>query len=92
VAILLTYSGGNYAIEAWVWDIASNQFTTGPGGVRYTISDSRTLVALAFPLDTWTQSVLQHSAVTVDLEAVKGRIAVDTFPNDPRMIDYYPNP
>jgi hypothetical protein len=92
VALLLTYSGGSYAIEAWVWDVASNQFTTGPGGVRYKISDSRTLVALAFPLDTWTQSVLQHSAVTVNLEAVKGRVAVDTFPGDPRMIDYYPNP
>jgi hypothetical protein len=92
VALLLTYGGGGYTIEAWVWDNATNQFTTGPGGVRYKVSDSRTVVALAFPLDTWTQSVLQHSGVTVNLEAVKGRVAVDTFPNDPRVIDYYPNP
>jgi hypothetical protein len=91
IALLLNYSGGAYTIEAWVWDSASGGFATGPSGVRYTINASRTLVALAFPLDTWTQEVQQRSGVTVNLEAVKGRVAVDAYP-DQRVIDYYPNP
>jgi len=92
VVVLLTYAAGAYDIEVWVWDNASGLLVDGPDGVRYKISDSRTLVALALPLDAFTQAVLQHSGVTVDLEAVKGRAAVDTFPADPRVIDYYPNP
>lgn len=91
IALLLNYSGGAYTIEAWVWDIASGGFATGPSGVRYNIGASRTLVALAFPLDTWTQEVQQRSGVTVDLEAAKGRVAVDAYPEQ-RVIDYYPNP
>jgi hypothetical protein len=92
VVTLLTYTGGAYSIEAWIWDNATGSLVTGPGGVRYKIDESRTLVALALPLDAFTQAVAQHSGVTVDLEAVKGRFAVDAYPADQRVIDYYPNP
>jgi hypothetical protein len=91
VAVLLTYSGGAYNVEDWVWDSANGSWAAGPGGVRYRVSDSRTLAALALPLDTFTQAVLRRSGVTVDLEAVKGRIAADAYPEQ-RVIDYYPNP
>jgi hypothetical protein len=91
VAVLLAYSGGTYNVEDWVWDSASGNWVAGPGGVRHTISDSRTLVALALPLDGFTQAVLQRSGVTVDLEAVKGRVAADAY-GEQRVIDYYPNP
>jgi hypothetical protein len=59
--------------------------------VRYKISDSRTIAALALPLDAFTQAVLQRSGVTVNLDAVKGRVAADAYPEQ-RVIDYYPNP
>ena len=91
MAVLLNYSGGTYAIEVLVWDNANGSFVNGPGGVRYKISESRTLVALALPLDAFTQAVLQRSGVTVNLDAVKGRVAVDAY-GAQRVIDYYPNP
>lgn len=89
--MLLTYSGGAYNVEDWVWDSASGGWAAGPGGVRFKISDSRTLAALALPLDSFTQAVQQRSGVTVNLEAVKGRVAADAYPEQ-RVIDYYPNP
>jgi len=91
VAVLLTYSGGAYNVEDWVWDSANGSWVAGPGGVRYKISDSRTIAALALPLDAFTQAVLQRSGVTVNLDAVKGRVAADAYPEQ-RVIDYYPNP
>ncbi len=91
VAVLLTYSGGAYNVEDWVWDSASGSWVAGPGGVRYKIGDSRTSVGLALPLDGFTQAVQQRSGVTVDLEAAKGRVAADAY-GEQRVIDYYPNP
>jgi hypothetical protein len=91
VALLLTYGGGNYGIEAWVWDSAGGTWATGPSGTRYKISDSRQFVALAIPLDAFVQSVSQNSGVTTNLDAVKGRVAVDAY-GEQRLIDYCPNP
>jgi hypothetical protein len=91
VALLLTYSGGSYGVEDWVWDSSSGSWVAGPGGVRYKISDSRTMVALALPLDAFSQAVLQRSGATANPDAAKGRVAADAY-GEQRVIDYYPNP
>jgi len=73
-----------------VWDAAQGNWVTGPEGIRYHIDDSRTLVALALPLETLTQSVAQTSDVTLAPEAVKGRAAADSYVGEQRVIDFYP--
>ncbi|MFQ6101965.1 MAG: hypothetical protein ACE5OS_12140 [Anaerolineae bacterium] len=82
---------GSYEPYFLVWDAAQGQWVPGPDGIRHYLSDSRTLVALALPLETLTQAVAQTSSVTLLPEAVKGRAAVDSYAGEQRVIDFYPD-
>lgn len=73
-----------------VWDATQGNWADGPEGIRYHLSDSRTLVALALPLEMFTQSVAQTSGVTLAPEAAKGRAAADSYVGEQRVIDFYP--
>ena len=82
---------GSYEPYFLVWDAAQGQWATGPEGIRYYVSDSRTVVGLALPLETLTQAVSQTANVTLDPEAVKGRAAGDSYVGEQRVIDFYPD-
>jgi hypothetical protein len=82
---------GEYEPYFLVWSTANGQLIDGTGAVRYFIDSTRTLVALALPLDAFTQSVAQGSGATVVPEAVKGRAAVVSYAGEQRVIDFYPD-
>lgn len=82
---------GAYEPYFLVWDTAQGNWATGAEGLRYRISDSRTLVAFALPLETLTQSTAQTAGVTLAPEAIKGRAAADSYAGEQRVIDFYPN-
>jgi len=88
----ISYDPATGAYEPYflVWDTAQGNWITGPEGIRYRIGESRTLVALALPLETLTQSVAQTSGVTLAPEGVKGRAAADSYAGEQRVIDFYP--
>ncbi|HEY72251.1 MAG: hypothetical protein B6I35_11065 [Anaerolineaceae bacterium 4572_32.2] len=81
---------GSYEPYFLIWDAGQGNWVSGPEGIRYYLSDSRTVVALALPLETLTQSAAQTSGVTLVLEAVKGRAAADSYAGEQRVIDFYP--
>jgi hypothetical protein len=89
IAVMVDHGTGQ--VTAWVWDNASG-FVDGPGGARYTVTESGTVVGIALPLEAFTQAVSQRAGVTVAPEAVKGRVAADAFLGEQRIIDYYTNP
>jgi hypothetical protein len=89
IAVMIEHGTGQ--VTAWVWDNASG-FVDGPAGARYTVTESRTVVGFALPLDAFAQAVSERAGVTVVPEAVKGRVAADAFIGEQRVIDYYPNP
>jgi hypothetical protein len=90
VAVVIDAGG---TISVLVWDNASASFVEGPAGARFTISESRTVVALALPLNALTQAVTLRTGVTMVPDAVKGRVAADAFlGGTQRVIDYFPDP
>ena len=81
----------SYETYFLVWDAAQESWASGPDEVRmFDLGASRTLIALALPLETFTQSVAQTSDVTFAAGAVKGRAAVDSYAGEQRVIDFYP--
>jgi len=80
-----------YAPYFLVWDAAQGNWVDGPDVVRFYLSESRTLVGLALPLDVLTQSVAQAAGVTPVFEAVKGRAAVLSYAGEQAVIDFYPD-
>jgi len=93
VAIAAYYSPSSeeYATYFLVWDPAKGGWTYGPGKARFILDESRTLVGLALPLETLTQTVAQITGVTVVPEAVKGRAAALSRVEEQRVIDFYPD-
>ncbi len=81
---------GAYEPYFLVWNVTQSSWDSGPEGIRYRISDSRTLIAFALPLEALTQSAVQTSGVTLAPEAVKGRAAADSYAGEQRVIDFYP--
>ncbi len=88
----ISYDPATGAYEPYflVWDATQGNWATGPEGIRYYLSDSRTVVALALPQETFTQAVAQTSGVTLAPEAAKGRAAADSYVGEQRVIDFYP--
>jgi hypothetical protein len=81
----------NYSYYSLVWDPAQGNWADGPGGIHYLLTESRTLVGLALPLDTLTQSAAQVTGVTLVPAAVRGRAAVLATVDGQRIIDFYPD-
>jgi hypothetical protein len=84
-------ASGEYATYFLVWNPNQGGWAEGPDELRFTIDDSRTLVGLALPLETLTQTVSQTTGVTVVPEAVKGRAAALAGAGAQRAIDFYPD-
>ena len=83
---------GAYESYAYVWDAAQGNWTLVPDAVRPPyFDDSRTLIGLAMPLETLTQAVAQTTGATLVPEAVRGRVAAETYVDGQRVIDFYPN-
>ncbi len=80
-----------YSYYSLVWDPAQGNWSDGPGGIHFTFSESRTLVGLALPLETLTQSAAQVTGVTLVPSAVRGRAAVLATVDGQRIIDFYPD-
>ena len=57
--------------------------------VRYYLNGARTVIGLALPLETLTQTVAQVTGVTLAPDAVKGRVAA-LATGEQTVIDFYP--
>jgi hypothetical protein len=92
VVIGVSYNptAGAYEPYSLVWDAGAGGWATGPE-IRYTVGESRTLVAFAISLERLTQSVSQYSGTTLAPEAVKGRAAAESYVGELRVIDFYPD-
>jgi hypothetical protein len=92
VALGLYYDpGGAYVPYFLVWDPNVGDWVDGPEEVRYTISEDRTLVALAVPLGTLQAQVAQVTGVTMVPGGVKGRAAAVYYTTPEPLIDFYPD-
>lgn len=91
VGVSYDTTSGLYEPYFYVWSTAEGRLVSGSGTVRYFIDGTRTLVAVALPLDALTQSVAQGSGATVVPEAVRGRAAVVSYVGEQRVIDFYPD-
>jgi len=93
VAIGVFYDpgSGGYTLYSLTWDPNLGSWADGPGGIHYIIGESRTLVGLALPLETLTQSAAQVTGVTVVPEAARGRAAALATVDGQRIIDFYPD-
>ena len=92
VAIAVYYDPGigSYETYSLAWDPAQGNWADGPAGMQFTLNDSRTLIGMALPLNTLTQSAAQVTGVTVVPEAVRGRAAA-LATVDERIIDFCPD-
>jgi hypothetical protein len=92
-AIGVSYNpaSGEYEPYFWIWDPAQGDWEVGPEATRSYLSDSRTLIGLALPLETLTQNVAQIAGVTVVPEAVKGRAAALSYAEQQGVVDFYPD-
>lgn len=81
---------GSYETYSLVWDPTVGNWTDGPAGVHFTLSDSRAVVGLALPLENLTQSAAQVAGVTIVPGAVRGRAATLATAAE-RIIDFYPD-
>ncbi len=72
-----------------VWDPAQAKLVPGPEVPRFEFFKDRTLIGLALPLETLTQTVEQVTNVTLVSEAVRGRAAAVSYELD--RVDFYPN-
>ncbi|MDY7076911.1 MAG: hypothetical protein SXV54_08295 [Chloroflexota bacterium] len=91
VGTLYDPNTGEYAPYFLVWDPAQGSWTDGPDVVRFTLSDSRTQVGLALPLEVLTQTLAQVSGLTIVPETVRGRAAVLSFVGEQAVVDFYPD-
>ncbi len=91
VGVLYSPASGEYAPYFLVWDPAQGNLTDGPDVVRFILSESRTLIGLALPLETLTQTAAQVAGMTIAPEAVKGRAAVLSFAGEQAVVDFYPD-
>jgi hypothetical protein len=91
IGVSYNATSGQFEPYFWVWDPVQGNWTETPGTVRYDLDESRTLIGLALPLETLTQSVAQTTGVTVVTEAAKGRAAALSFAGEQAVIDFYPD-
>jgi hypothetical protein len=91
IGVYYNPSSEGYMAYLLVWDPEQGGLTPQVGSVRFTLDESRTLLGLAMPLETLTQTVAQIADVTVAPEAVKGRAAALSDVAGLRVIDFYPD-
>jgi len=91
VGVLYNPASGEYAPYFLVWDPAQGGWADGPDVVRFYLGESRTVIGLALPFETLTQTVEQITGVTTVPEAVKGRVAVLSYVGEQTVVDFYPD-
>jgi hypothetical protein len=85
-------ASGEYVAYFLAWNPQDDGWTAGPEEVRYYISNDRTMIALALPLQTLTDFVAGTTGVAVAPELVRGRSAVLSYVGDQAVIDLCPDP
>jgi hypothetical protein len=90
VGVYYDPDNGDYETYFLIWDPAQGSWVDEPANTHFIISESRTLVGLALPLDTLVQSAAQIAGVTVVPEAAKGRAAAIATVEE-RLVDFYPD-
>ncbi len=91
LGVLYDPASGEYAPYFLVWDPAQGGWTDGPGGIRFFLGESRTVIGLALPLETLTQAAAQTTGVTLVPGAVRGRAAALSIVGGQMVVDFYPN-
>lgn len=91
IGISYNHASGKYEPYLLVWDPAQGLLVPKPDVPRYILNEAHTLIGLALPLETLTQSVAEVTDVTLVPEAVKGRAAVDSRAGGQRVIDFCPD-
>jgi len=78
---------GSYEPYYLIWDSAQGDWVDGTAPVRFFIDGSRTVVALALPVDA-----LAAAAGTEGLpQTVRGRVAVLSYVDEQSVIDFFPD-
>jgi hypothetical protein len=91
VGVYYDPAGEGYSHYSLVWDPAQGSWADGPEGIHYLLSDSRTLVGLALPLEALTESAERVTGVTTVPGAVRGRAAALAVVEGLRIVDFYPD-
>ena len=91
VGVSYDVGSGEYGPYLLVWDPAQDDWADGPDVVRFYLDETRTLIGLALPLETLTQTVAQVTGVTLVTEAVQGRAAALSYAGEQAVIDFYPD-
>jgi hypothetical protein len=93
VAIGISYNdaSGEYEPYFLVWDPASSALSPQSDRPRFVLSESRTLIGLALPLEALTQTVEQTGGVALAPGEVNGRVAVVSRAEGQRIVDFYPD-
>lgn len=92
-AVGLSYdaASGEFTPYFLAWNAQDQDWTSGPEQVRYFVSDDRTLLAFAVPVQTLIDTVSQRSGVSYAPQSIRGRVAVLSYVGEQAVIDLYPN-
>jgi len=89
IGVRYDHINGEYVPYLLTWNPAQGNWTENLEVTRFYLNDARTLIGLALPLETLTQTVAQVTDVTVAPETVKGRAAA-LATEEQTVIDFYP--
>jgi hypothetical protein len=92
-AIGVTYNDTQGAYERYflVWDPARSALVLRPDVPRFIVTESRTLIGMALPLETLTQAVQETAGVAFVPEEVRGRAAAQSRAAGQKVIDFCPD-
>ena len=93
VAVGVSYNSasGEYEPYFLVWDPAGSTLVLQPDVPRFTLNEARTLIGLALPLETLTETVKQTAGVTLVTGEVRGRAAAQSYAGERQVVDFYPD-
>jgi hypothetical protein len=91
VAIGVSYNeaSANYEPYFLVWDPGQGRLVVA-NTPRFMVNESRTLIGLALPMASLTESVEQIAGATLSPGAVRGRAAAQSIVGGRKVIDVYP--
>lgn len=89
IGVRYDHISGEYVPYFLAWDPTQGNWTEYLDVTRFRLSESRTLIGLALPLETLTQTVAQVTGVTLAPDTVKGRAAA-LATEEQTVIDFYP--
>ena len=92
-AIGVSYNDTRAAYERYflVWDPARAALVATPDVPRFIVTESRTVIGIALPLETLTQAVQGTAGVAFVPEQVRGRAAAQSRAAGQKVIDFYPD-